>query len=104
MSGQAKRILGIAVGTVLLFVGLGLYIGLYLTNASGSVAATTNSSGTHLYLATVPAAELSDALGISGERASPNLAPLLHAHRQVSEPRELSRQTRLIVECPIPRS
>ena len=41
-------------------VGLGLYIGLYLTNASGSVAATTNSSGTHLYLATVPAAELSD--------------------------------------------
>jgi hypothetical protein len=60
MSGQAKRILGIAVCTVLLFVGLGLYIGLYLTNVPGSVAATTNSSGTHLYLATVPAAELSD--------------------------------------------
>ncbi len=60
MSGQAKRILGIAAGTVLLFAGLGLYIGLYLTNVPGSVAATTNSSGTHLYLATVPAAEPSD--------------------------------------------
>jgi hypothetical protein len=60
MSAQAKRILGIAVCTALLFVGLGLYVGLYLTNVPGSVAATTNSSGTHLYLATVPAAELSD--------------------------------------------
>jgi hypothetical protein len=61
MSGQTKRILGIAVGTLLLFLGLGLYIGLYLTSASGSVAATTNSSGTSLYLATVPAAEPNDA-------------------------------------------
>ena len=42
-------------------LGLGLYIGLYLTNVPGSVAATTNASGTHLYLATVPAAEPSDA-------------------------------------------
>jgi hypothetical protein len=60
MSAQGQRILGIVVVTVLLFVGVGLYVGLYLTNASGSVAATTSSSGTRLYLATVPAAKLSD--------------------------------------------
>ena len=60
MSAQTKRILGIVVVTALLCVGVGLYVGLYLTNASGSAAATTTSSGTHLYLGTVPAAELSD--------------------------------------------
>ncbi len=38
-----------------------LYVDLYLTNAPPSVAATTSSSGAQLYLATVPAAELSDA-------------------------------------------
>jgi hypothetical protein len=60
MSAQAKRILGIVVGTVLFLVGLGLYVGIYLTAAPGSVAATTTASGIHLYLATVPAAEPSD--------------------------------------------
>jgi hypothetical protein len=60
MSAQAKRIVGIVIGIVVLGVGVGLYVGLYLTYAPGSAAATTNSSGTHLYLATVPAAELSD--------------------------------------------
>ena len=61
MSAQAKRILGIVVGTVMLGLGLGLYVGLYLTAAPGSASATTTASGAHLYLATVPAAEASDA-------------------------------------------
>jgi hypothetical protein len=60
MSAQAKRILGIVVATVMLGVGVGLYIALYLTAAPGSATAMTTSSGVHLYLATVPAAELSD--------------------------------------------
>ncbi|MGI8714695.1 MAG: hypothetical protein ACR2NR_16255 [Solirubrobacteraceae bacterium] len=60
MTAQAKRILGIAVITAIVCIALGLYIGLYLTNVPGSAAATTTSSGTHLYLATVPAAEPND--------------------------------------------
>ncbi|HEY5427940.1 MAG TPA: hypothetical protein VIK04_02395 [Solirubrobacteraceae bacterium] len=46
--------------TVLSCVVVGLYIGMYLTNASASASATQASSGTHLYLATVPAAEVND--------------------------------------------
>ncbi len=61
MTGQTKRILGIVIGTAMLCVGIGLYIALYLTAAPGSAAATRTSSGSHLYLATVPAAETSDA-------------------------------------------
>jgi hypothetical protein len=60
MSAQAKRILGIVVGVVLLGAGIGVYVGLYLTVAPGSAAAIRTASGEHLYLATVPAAELSD--------------------------------------------
>jgi hypothetical protein len=60
LTGQAKRILGIAIGTTALAVGIVLYIALYLTAVPGSVAATTNSSGSHIYLATVPAAEPND--------------------------------------------
>ncbi|MGH2907757.1 MAG: hypothetical protein ACRDK8_00490 [Solirubrobacteraceae bacterium] len=60
MSAQAKRILGIVVCTVVLGVGVGLYIALYLTAVPGSAVASTSSSGTHLYLATVPAAALND--------------------------------------------
>ena len=41
-------------------VAIGLYIGLYLTNVPGSSAATTSSSGTNLYLATVAAAATDD--------------------------------------------
>ena len=40
---------------------LGLYIGIYLTGASGAAAAIETSTGPHLYLATVPAAALNDA-------------------------------------------
>jgi hypothetical protein len=39
---------------------IGLYIGLYLVNVPGSVAAEQTSSGAQLYLATVPAAAVSD--------------------------------------------
>ena len=35
---------------------IGIYIGLYLVNVPGSVAATSTATGTHKYLATVPAA------------------------------------------------
>ena len=60
-NSQAKRLVGIGVGLVLACVLLGLYIGLYLTNASGAASAAQTASGAQLYLATVPAAALNDA-------------------------------------------
>ena len=60
MSAQAKRITGVIVGLVLVCGAIGIYIGLYLVNAPGSVAATQTSSGAQLYLATVATAEQSD--------------------------------------------
>jgi hypothetical protein len=60
-NSQAKRLVGIGVGVVLACVLLGLYIGLYLTNAPGSASAAQTPSGAQLYLATVPAATLDDA-------------------------------------------
>lgn len=60
MSSTARRLLGVTVGAVLVCVLMGLYIGIYLTGASGAAAAIQTPSGPHLYLATVPAAELSD--------------------------------------------
>ena len=45
---------------VVVCVAIGLYIGLYLVNVPGSVAATQTAAGAQLYLATVPAAEPSD--------------------------------------------
>src|SRR5215469_2896450 len=60
MTAAGKRIVGITVCAVLVCVVIGLYIGLYLTNVPGSAAATQTSSGTHLYLGTVPAAETTD--------------------------------------------
>jgi hypothetical protein len=60
MSGYAKRLLGIILGTTIGFVLIGLYIGLYLTNVPGSAAAAQTASGAQLYLATVASAELSD--------------------------------------------
>jgi hypothetical protein len=46
--------------TAAIAAGIGLYIALYLTAAPLSAAAVQTSSGPHLYLATVPAAALSD--------------------------------------------
>ena len=60
MAVNARRLLGTVILTGLVCVGIGLYIGLYLTNVPGSVAAAQTSSGLQLNLAAVPAAELSD--------------------------------------------
>jgi hypothetical protein len=60
LSGTAKRTLWTVVIAAAILVAIGLYIGLYLVNVPGSVAATPTSSGASLYLATVPAAEPSD--------------------------------------------
>jgi hypothetical protein len=61
MTSAGKRIIGITIATAIVCVVIGLYIGLYLVNVPGSVAATQTSSGAQLYLATVPTAEASDA-------------------------------------------
>jgi hypothetical protein len=60
MSATGKRVLGLGVGTVVVLVLLGLYVGLYLTNVPGSSAAVNTPSGKQLYLGTVPAAEGTD--------------------------------------------
>ncbi len=60
MGAQARRGLFTVIAVVAVCVAIGLYIALYLLNVPGSVAATTTATGSHLYLATVPAAELSD--------------------------------------------
>ena len=60
MSATGKRALWVVGLGVAALVAIGLYIGLYLINVPGSVAATQTSGGTNLYLSTVAAAELSD--------------------------------------------
>jgi hypothetical protein len=60
LSAYGKRVLGAVVATVFVCVVIGLYVGLYLVNVSGSAAATQGPSGTQLYLGTVPAAALND--------------------------------------------
>ena len=60
MSAIGKRMLGLALGTLVVCVALGLYVGLYLTNVPGSAAAVRTAAGTQLYLGTVPAAEGTD--------------------------------------------
>ncbi|MGN6169551.1 MAG: hypothetical protein ACTHQQ_15475, partial [Solirubrobacteraceae bacterium] len=60
MSGYAKRLLGVVVVALAFAGGIALYVVLYLTNVPGSTAATRSVTGNHLFLATVPAAELTD--------------------------------------------
>jgi hypothetical protein len=60
VSGTAKRALWTAIATVAILAAIGLYIGLYLINVPGSVAATQTSAGTQLYLSTVATAEQTD--------------------------------------------
>jgi hypothetical protein len=60
MSGAGKRIIGITLAAAIVCVAIGLYIGLYLVNVPGSVAAQQTPLGAQLYLGTVPAASLSD--------------------------------------------
>jgi hypothetical protein len=62
MSGKSGRLIGVVIASVAVCVLIGLYVGLFLTTSPGDASspATTTSSGTNLYLATVPAAALSD--------------------------------------------
>jgi hypothetical protein len=60
MSGYAKRLVGVVVLTLAFCGGVVLFIVLYLANTSPAASAVTTSSGHHLYLATVPAAALTD--------------------------------------------
>jgi hypothetical protein len=60
LSPAGKRTLWSAIAAAIVCVAIGLYIGLYLVNVPGSVAAVQTSSGTNLYLGTVPAAALND--------------------------------------------
>lgn len=60
MTQRGWRLAGIALGLAVVCALLALYLGLYLTNAPGSAAATTGPAGAQLYLATVPAAALND--------------------------------------------
>jgi hypothetical protein len=60
MSGSGKRIVLTAVIAATTCAAIGLYIGLYLINVPGSVAAAQTSSGPQLYLATVPSAAADD--------------------------------------------
>lgn len=60
MNSYIRRVVAITVAVVAACAAIGLYVGLYLINVPGSAAAVKTTSGSHLYLATVPAAELSD--------------------------------------------
>jgi hypothetical protein len=57
---MTKRFVAVALATVVVCVMIGLYVGLYLTNVPGSVAATVAPGGVQLNLATVAASETSD--------------------------------------------
>ena len=61
MTGTSRRVLWTVVLTVAALAAIGLYIGLYLINVPGSVAATSTPTGSQLYIATVATAEASDA-------------------------------------------
>jgi hypothetical protein len=58
--GTSRRVLWAVVLGVAALAAIGLYIGLYLINVPGSVAATQTASGANLYVATVATAEASD--------------------------------------------
>jgi hypothetical protein len=60
VSGTSKRAAWTIGLTAVVLVAIGLYIGLYLVNVPGSVAATQTSGATNLYLATVAASETTD--------------------------------------------
>jgi hypothetical protein len=60
MSSLAKRWIGVVAVTLAFALGIVLFIVLFLTNVSQSTAASQTSSGAHLYLGTVAAAELKD--------------------------------------------
>lgn len=61
MAGAGRRVALITITAAIVCVLIALYIALYLMHVPGSATAAQTSSGTNLYLATVPAASLSDA-------------------------------------------
>src|SRR5947209_7556797 len=62
MSAAGRRLVAVAIGTVVVCALIGLYIGLYLTTSPGdaSASAAPSAGGAQLYLATVAAAETTD--------------------------------------------
>jgi hypothetical protein len=60
MSSYGRRLFWVTLATAIVCVAIGLYIGLYLTNVPGSVAATPTPAGANLTLGVVPAAALND--------------------------------------------
>jgi hypothetical protein len=60
MSSYSRRLLLVTLATAIVCVAIGLYIGLYLTNVPGSVAAAPTPAGANLTLGVVPAAALND--------------------------------------------
>lgn len=57
---MVKRSILVLSATALVVAAIAAYVVLYLTNVPGEAQAAQSSQGTHLYLATVAAAELSD--------------------------------------------
>ena len=57
---MVKRSILVLSATALVVAAIAAYVVLYLTNVPGSARAAQTSAGTHLYLATVAAAELTD--------------------------------------------
>jgi hypothetical protein len=60
MSSYARRLVSVTAVAAIVCVVIGLYIGVYLTNQPQSIAAAKTPAGVQLYLATVPAAALTD--------------------------------------------
>ncbi|MHB1567915.1 MAG: hypothetical protein ACYCXW_17715 [Solirubrobacteraceae bacterium] len=60
MSGTTNRIAAAVLGVAIVCAAIAIYVGAYLTNAPPSAGAVQTPQGPHLYLATVPAAALTD--------------------------------------------
>jgi hypothetical protein len=61
MSGYAKRLTGVVAVALAFAAGIVIYLVLFLTSVPSSASPLPTAFGPHLYLATVPAAELTDA-------------------------------------------
>jgi hypothetical protein len=92
---HAKALVGIGLGTAIVCVLLGLYVGLYLTNQPGSASAAQTPVGSRLVLATVPAASLSDPhpTWVSYYALSPTSTNWQHATTYTVRPHTLLRIT-----------
>jgi hypothetical protein len=81
MSATAKRLLGVIVIGLAICALIGTYIGVFLLQAPPSAASTSTAQGDQLYLATVPAASLSDKhpTWVSYYSVDPSLNHWVHA-------------------------